>query len=183
MFVMALIATLPAVMAVLKLNGEEKKNRLDHLLGRSVSRTRLFSGYLMIAVINGVVMLSLAVAGLWAAGVSVTEEPFEFGKIFGAGLAYYPAVLVMIGLAVLLIGFMPKLSPLVWLYLFYSFVVLYFGNIFQFPDWVGKLSPFGYIPELPVDEMEWTPVIILTIVAIGLTVVGMLGYNKRDIQG
>ncbi|MFD1363583.1 ABC transporter permease [Lentibacillus salinarum] len=183
MFVMTLIATLPAVMAVLKLNGEEKKNRLDHLLGRAVSRTRLLSGYLMIAVSNGVVMLSLAVAGFWAAGASVTDEPFEFGTIYGAGLAYYPAVLVMIGLAVLFIGLMPKLSSLVWLYLFYSFVVLYFGNIFQFPDWVSKLSPFGYIPELPVDEMEWMPVVILTIVAIGLTIVGMLGYNRRDIQG
>ncbi|ALX49308.1 ABC transporter permease [Lentibacillus amyloliquefaciens] len=183
MFVMALIATLPAVMALLKLNGEEKQNRLDHLLGRAVSRTRLVSGYLTIAVINGVVMLFLAVAGLWVAGASVTEEPFEFGKIIGAGLAFYPALLVMIGLAVFLIGFAPKLSSLVWLYLFYSFIVLYFGNMFQFPAWVSKLSPFGYIPELPVDEMEWMPVIILTVIAIGLAIVGMFGYRKRDIQG
>ena len=183
MFVMALIATMPALMAVLKLNGEEKKNRLDHLLGRAVSRTRLLSGYLIIAIINGVVMLSLAVSGLWMAGARVTEEPFEFGKIIGSGLAYYPAVLVMVGLAVLLIGFLPKLSSLVWLYLFYSFVVLYFGNIFQFPDWVSKLSPFGYIPEVPVDEMKWIPVLILMVIAIGLMVAGMFGYHKRDIQG
>ncbi|QKY71041.1 ABC transporter permease [Lentibacillus sp. CBA3610] len=183
MIVMALIGTVPAVMAVLKLNGEEKKVRIDHVLGRSVSRTRLLLGYLIIAVINGFLMLSLAAGGLWLAGASVMDEPFEFGVIYGAGLAYYPAVLTMVGLAVLIIGFVPKISGLIWLYVLYSFFVLYFGNMFQFPDWVGNLSPFGYIPELPVDEMEWTPVIILTIVAIGLTVVGMFGYNRRDIQG
>ncbi|GGJ96207.1 ABC transporter membrane-spanning protein [Lentibacillus kapialis] len=183
MFVMALIATLPAVMAVLKLYGEEKRGRLDQLLGRAVSRKRMLTGYLIIAVMNGAVMLSLAVSGLWLAGASVTEEPFEFGKIFGAGLAYYPATLVMIGLGVFLIGFAPKLSSLVWLYLFYSFVVLYFGNLFQFSDWVSKLSPFGYIPELPVEEMKWLPILLLTIMAIGLMIAGVFGYRKRDIQG
>ncbi|SFE17815.1 ABC-2 type transport system permease protein [Lentibacillus persicus] len=183
MFVMALIATLPAVMAVMKLNGEEKKNRIEHLLGRAVSRTRLISAYITIAVVNGVMMLFLSVTGLWVAGASVTEEPFDFGKIIGAGLAYYPALLVMIGLAVFLIGFAPKLSSVVWLYLFYSFVVLYFGNMFQFPDWVSNLSPFGYIPEMPIEEMAWMPVIILTVIALVLAVAGMLGYRKRDIQG
>ncbi|SFB07188.1 ABC-2 type transport system permease protein [Lentibacillus halodurans] len=183
MVVMALIGTVPPVMAMLKLYGEEKKNRLDHLLGRTVSRVRLLAGYLVIAVINGFVMLSLAAVGLWMAAASVMEEPFEFGTIYGAGLAYYPALLVIIGLTVLLIGFVPKVSSLIWLYVLYSFFVLYFGGMFQFPDWVGKLSPFGYIPELPVDEMEWLPVVVLTVIVIGLTIAGILGYRRRDIQG
>ncbi|TFJ92677.1 ABC transporter permease [Lentibacillus salicampi] len=183
MVVVALIGTVSPVMAVLRLNGEEKKDRLDHLLGRAVSRTRLVAGYLVIAVINGFLMLSLAAGGLWLAAASVMEEPFAFGEIYGAGLAYYPAMLVMVGLVVLLIGFVPKVSSVVWLYVFYSFFVLYFGGVFQFPEWVGKLSPFGYIPELPVDEMEWAPVVILIVIAVGLTAVGMLGFNRRDIQG
>ncbi|GAB3046887.1 ABC transporter permease [Virgibacillus ainsalahensis] len=183
MIIMALLATVPPVMAINKLYGEEKKNRVEHLLGRAVSRIRLMGGYLLIAMVNGFIMLSLTAIGLWAAGDAVMEDGFEFGTIYGAALVYYPAILVMIGIAVLLIGFLPKLTSLIWLYVFYSFIVLYLGGLFQFPDWVGKLSPFGYIPQLPVEEMETMPVIVLTIIAAVLVIAGFIGYRKRDIEG
>jgi ABC-2 type transport system permease protein len=98
-------------------------------------------------------------------------------------LAYYPAMLVMIGVAVLLIGFLPKLTSLIWLYVVYSFVVLYLGGLFQLPDWTLKFSPFGYVPQLPVEDMDWTAIIILSIIAVFLIIVGFIGYNKRDIEG
>src|SRR5699024_2543412 len=41
MSTMAMIGTIPVLMAMLKLIGEEKKNRTEHLLSRAVSRTRL----------------------------------------------------------------------------------------------------------------------------------------------
>ncbi|MBY7142107.1 ABC transporter permease [Virgibacillus sp. NKC19-3] len=183
MIVMALLATVPPVMAMNKLHGEEKKDRIGHLLGRAVSRTRLMGSYIVISVVSGFVMLSLTVIGLWAAGSTVMEDGFDFGTIYGAALVYYPAMLVTIGLAVLLIGFLPKLTSVIWLYVFYSFIVLYLGGLFQFPDWVGQLSPFGYIPQLPVDDMEWAPVGILTVIAVVLMVIGLVGYRKRDVEG
>ncbi|QQK75425.1 ABC transporter permease [Salicibibacter cibarius] len=183
MVVMALLATVPPVMAMLKLYGEEKKNRIDHLLGRAVSCTRLMGSYLIISVVNGFVMLSLTAIGLWSAGATVMEEGLDFGTIYGAALVYYPAMLVMIGLAVLFIGVLPKLGSVIWLYVFYTFIVLYLGGLLDFPDWVGHLSPYGYIPELPVDEMEWVPISILVIIAVILMIAGFIGYHKRDIEG
>ncbi|MFD2922286.1 ABC transporter permease [Halobacillus naozhouensis] len=183
MVVMALLGTIPPLMAMNKLYGEEKKNRIEHLLGRAVSRTRLMFCYYIISAVNGFLMISLAAIGLWAAGTSVMEEGFDFGMIYGAAVAYYPAMLVMIGIVVLLIGFAPKLSIFIWLYVFYSFVVLYLGGIFQFPDWVGQISPYGYIPQLPVEEMDYLPVTILMFLALVLTILGFVGYNRRDIEG
>ncbi|QQK75335.1 ABC transporter permease [Salicibibacter cibarius] len=183
MVVMALLATVPPVMAMLKLYGEEKKNRVEHLLGRAVSRTKLMGSYLIIAIVNGFVMLSLTAIGLWAAGDVVMEEGLDFGTIYGATLVYYPAVLVIIGLAAFFIGVLPKLSSIIWLYVLYSFIVLYFGELFDLPDWVGQLSPYGYIPELPVDDMEWAPVSILAIVAVILMTAGFIGYRRRDMEG
>lgn len=181
--IMTLLGTVPPLMAMNKLYGEEKKNRVEHFLGRSVSRTRLMGDYLIISTVNGFVMLSLATIGLWVASTAVMDDPFRFGTIYGAAIVYYPAMLVMIGMATMLIGFVSKLTSLIWLYVFYSFIVIYLGGLFQFPEWVEKLSPYGYIPQLPVEEMEYVSVTILILIALALMAVGLIGYNKRDIDG
>lgn len=181
--VMAIVATVPPVMAMNKLRGEEKKGRLDQLLGRAVSRPQLMGGYLLISGVNGFIMLSLAATGLWLAGAAVMDEGLAFGMIFGAAMSYYPAILVMIGLAVFLIGFLPKLTVLIWAYIFYSFIVLYLGGLMQFPDWVGQLSPFGHIPQIPIEEASIVPLFLLCVVAAGLMFAGFIGFRNRDLEG
>lgn len=182
MMVMAILATVPAIMAMNKLYVEEKKGRIDHILSRAIPRTKLMGSFLLIALINGFVMQSLAALGLWAAGNTVVDGGLNYGTVFSAAIVYYPAILVMICLAALLIGWLPRSTSLIWLYLFYSFFVLYLGGLFQFSDWIGKLSPFGYIPQLPIEEMDWTRCILLLVVAAILSVLGLIGYSKRDIQ-
>lgn len=182
MIIMALLGTVPPVMAMNKLRGEEKKNRLEHLLGRAVSRTELMGGYLLIALVNGFVMLSLAAIGLWTAGTSVMDGGLDFGMIYGAAIAYYPAMLVMIGIAVFLIGFFPKLTSLIWIYILYSFIVIYIGGLMQFPDWVGQLSPFGHVAQPPLEEVTFMPLFLLSLVAVVLMVLGFIGFNKRDLE-
>lgn len=183
LIVLTLLATIPPVMAMNKMRGEEKKDRLEHLLGRAVSRTQLMGGYLTIAVVNGFVMISLTALGLWSAGTAVMEEGLDFGMIYGAAMAYYPAMLVMIGIAVFFIGCLPKLTHLIWIYIFYSFIVLYLGGLFQFDDWIGQLSPFGHISKVPIEDVSFMTLIILTVIAVGLMISGFVGYNKRDIEG
>lgn len=90
---------------------------------------------------------------------------------------------IMVGLAVLLIGFIPKLSSLTWAYLGYSFFVVYLGDMLQLPDWLAKLSPFGHIPQVPIEEVRLSTMVILIIIAILSIVAGFIGYNKRDIYG
>jgi ABC-2 type transport system permease protein len=182
LIIMAILATIPTVMTMNKLRGEEKKERIDHLLGRAVSRPQLLGGYLLLSIVNGFVMLSLGALGLWSAGAATMDEGFEFGMIYGAAMSYYPAILVMVGIAVFLIGFLPKLTTLVWLYIFYSFVVIYLGGLMQFPDWVGKLSPFGHVPKGPIEEITFMPLFLLSLVAVVLIIIGFIGFRKRDIE-
>ncbi|MRG85898.1 ABC transporter permease [Salinibacillus xinjiangensis] len=182
MIVIALIATIPPVIAMNKLRGEEKKERLEHILTRAVSRTKLMGSYFVLAVINAFVMISLSALGLWSAGTSVMEEGLEFGMIYSAAIVYFPAMVAMIGIAILLNGFLPRMTHLVWLYFIYSFFVLYLGNMFQFPDWVGQLSPFGHIPQLPIEDAAFMPLFVLSIIAVGIIILGFIGFNKRDLQ-
>ncbi len=183
MSVIAMICTIPALMFMLKLKGEEKRNHLDHLLARAVSRTNIIGSYFLISIFFGFVMLFLAIFGLWSAATASMDDPILFSTLFEAGMVYLPAMWMMIGVAVLLIGLFPRMTGFSWLYIGYSFFVVYFGGFLQFPDWMGKLSPFGHIPKLPVEEIDFFNLATLSVIAIILIVIGFIGYNKRDLAG
>ncbi|SES90098.1 ABC-2 type transport system permease protein [Salinibacillus kushneri] len=180
MIVISLIATIPPVMAMNKLRGEEKKERLEHLLSRAVSRTKLIGSYLIMAVVNGFVMISLSALGLWSAATTVMDTGLELGMVYSAALVFYPAMLVMIGIAAFLIGLLPMLTSLIWIYFIYSFFVLYLGNLMQIPDLVGKLSPFGHVPQVPIEDVTFMPLFLLSIIALGLMMISFVGFRKRD---
>lgn len=182
MSVMAMFCTIPTLMAMLKLIGEEKKNRTEHLLSRAVSRTRLMGSSLIVSFVVAYVMVSFTAIGLWSAAAATMENGIAFSILYSAAMVYLPAMWVMIGVAVLLIGFAPGLTGWIWFYLLYSFLVVYLGGLFQFPEWLSKLSQFGHIPKLPVEDMDFMKLSVLTFIAVVLAVVGFVGYNRRDIQ-
>lgn len=182
MMIISLLATIPPILAMNKLRGEEKKDRLDLIVSRAVSRTRLIGSYAVLAVLNGFVMISLSALGLWSAANASMEEGLAFGMVYKAALVYYPAMLVMIGIVAFLIGVLPRLTYFIWIYFLYSFFVLYIGNLIDFPDWVGKVSPFGHVPQVPIEDATLMPLFLLSSIAAGLMSIGFVGFRKRDIQ-
>lgn len=181
LLVMAMVSVIPVLLLLLRLVAEEHTMRVDHILAGAVSRERLVLSFLFLALITSLVMQFLAGIGFWLASVAVMEEPFSFGTILGGALAYLPAIWVMLGLAAVLLGWRPKRTGLVWLYMVYTFVVLYLGGLLQLPEWVERTTPFGYVPQLPVDAMEWGAALGLTVLAILAMFVGLLGYRRCDI--
>lgn len=183
MSIMAMICTIPVLMAVLKIIGEEKKRRTEHLLSRAVSRTRLLGSSLTISIVTSFVMLSFAAIGLWSASAFVMKDEISFGTLYSGAMVYLPAIWIMIGFAVLLIGIMPKATSIIWLYLIYSFIVVYLGGLLKFPEWMSNLSPYEHTPKLPVEEMNFLTLFTLLIIAVVLSIIGFIGYNRRDIEG
>ncbi len=98
-------------------------------------------------------------------------------------MVYLPATFVMIGLAVLFIGFMPQIATFIWLYLYYSFFVVYLGKLLKVPDYLTHLTPYGWVPRLPVEKMDSMPLIVSSVIALVLIIAGMISYRKRDITG
>jgi len=78
MAIMSLFCAIPAAIAVLKLRGEENKNRTEHFYGRAVSRTRLLAVYVLVAVLVSVLMQLLVALGLWSAMIAVMEDAMAF---------------------------------------------------------------------------------------------------------
>ncbi|MFC4736541.1 ABC transporter permease [Bacillus daqingensis] len=180
--IMAIMASVPAVMQLTKLRSEEKKQRIEPIVSLAVSRDKLLSSYVVPALLTSVVMLSATSAGLGAAAITVIEDGRPFLDYYGAGMMYLPAVLVMTGVAALLIGWLPAWTSIVWGYLAASFVVVYMGNLFQFPDWMDRLTPYGYVPAVPVEAAAFLPAAGLITVALLLTAGAYMGFRRRDLQ-
>ncbi|MFA9455440.1 ABC transporter permease [Halalkalibacter sp. AB-rgal2] len=183
MTVMSMIATVPALMIILKLRGEEKRNMTEGLFAYPISRINMIASYTILSVICSIVMLLLACVGLWLAQYFVMEEPLRLGILLPAIFVYMPAILVMVAISIFFIGVIPKMSSMIWCYLGYSFFVVYLGDLLQFPTWLNSLSPFGAVPNLPVEDMNWAVTFILCLIAIVLTTVGFTQYRSRDLEG
>lgn len=180
--VVALFGTIPVIQVILRLRKEEKKGRLEHILTRGVSRNRLHLSYIILALFTSVLMAFLGSFGLYISGAATTEGLLDMGTMITAGFAYLPAMWVMVGVAGVFIGYAPRWTSAVWLYLTYTFISIYFGGILNFPEWMSKLSPFGHIPQLPVDKFSWTSVIIISIIAIILNSLGVVMFSRRSTE-
>lgn len=181
--IMALIFSIPTVFAVLKLKGEEHKNRTEHFYSRAVSRNRVLGSYLLVAVIESVVLQLLVGLGLWIAGMMTMEGSLSLVAIIRSALLYLPAIWLVVGLAVILVGIYPKISNALWLYVAFCFIVIYLGGLLELPEWLMNLSVFQHIQQYPADNLQWSTLMIILMISLSCTIIGFISYNKRDILG
>ena len=98
-----------------------------------------------------------------------------------AAYAYLPALWAVTGISVLLAGAFPKLTALVWGVIGYSFVTMFLGTLLNLPEWTKRLTPYGYIPKLPIDEFAVLPPALLVVFAAVLAAAGVWRFKDRDI--
>lgn len=178
--VLAMAATIPALQVMLKLRGEEKRHRMEKVIASAHSRYSVFWVFILLSALSALVfqlLQSLAFGGsAFAAGYDLALL-----DIILASLGYIPAIFLMIGVASVLIGWLPKLTSLIWLYLFFAFVIFYFGGLFDIPNLVNSLSPYYHIPEQPTENWNWTVTIVIQGLAVLFMLAGSVGFSRRDI--
>ncbi len=182
MTVIAIVASIYVVITTLRPRAEENAGRAEPVLATGLSRTGWLGSHLAVALIGGPLMMLLAGLALAVTGAPTVDESGLFAKIMEASVAYVPALWVTAGVTVALVGWFPRFAGLAWLVVVYAGVVGYFGTILRFPQWMNDLSPFGYVPRLPVEDFSWTPLLVLTAIAAALTAVGLYGFRRRDIE-
>lgn len=183
--IMALCSVFPVLSMVMKVRSEEKEGYYVNVLSGSVSRQRYLAGYVLMALITGILVQCATALGLYASALLVLPDPsmLPLGYLLKANLVYVPALWVMLGAAVLLIGLRPKVTPIVWGYFGFSFFVMFMGRLPDFvPEWVTKLTPFGWIPNLPVEEINWSILAALMLIAVALMGIGFAAYRRRDVS-
>ncbi|MFH5882391.1 ABC transporter permease [Liberiplasma polymorphum] len=183
MMVVAITAGIGPIMFLNRLASEEKKNHTEHIYSKSISRMRMLTIFTGIAMISSVILLFLGSLGMISGIIASMDDPIETSLILQAGFAYLPALLFMIGLSVLILGFYPNRTGLIWVYFGYSFFSVYMGNVIGLPDIFKQLTPFGYVDQLPIEDFRVLPTIILLLLATIMTISGFLGYKRRDLIG
>ena len=180
--IMANIAAIPVINCVLKLRSEEKKNRLEPIYARSVSKAGQFLPYIVIAVCLSVLQQLALSFGLWIAGSMVMAEPFALSDIVTACIVKLPGIWLFAGICVFLTGVLPKLTSFVWIYFGLSFFVVYLGRLADLPSALVKITAFGALPDCPIDEFQAAPFALVTIIAVILSIVGIIAYTRREVR-
>ena len=178
---MSLICIVPVLNISMKIRAEEREGRTEQIYALPVRRAKYLTGYVIIAFAASILIQFFTAAGLYAATATLENPPFELGGLLQAFMVYLPAIWVMIGVAVLLVGLFPRATGVAWGFFGFVFLVSFLGGMPDLiPEPLQKISPIKHIPQLPLEEVTAAPLIILTVIAVVLTAAGFVFYKRRD---
>ena len=179
---MAYLVAAYAILAVRSLRNEETGGRAEPVLSTPVSRWGWLGSNL--AVTAGAVVLIKAVTGA-ATGLgaaAVTGDARHVWELTVAHLNQVPAVLLVLGVAALLFGALPRAVAAAWVLVGYSFVVGTFGPLLDLPQAAYNLSPFQHPAQMPLEPFAAAPFLMLTGLAAGAAAVGLVAFRRRGIN-
>jgi ABC-2 type transport system permease protein len=177
-----LLVVVFVILGVQTMRAEETRGRAEPILATATSRRSWLASHVAVLTLGAVGLLAavgLALGG--ATAISISDGAYVW-PIVAAHLAYTPAVLVFLGAAGLLFGLLPRAVGATWALLGFALIVGFFGPIMDLPGWVFDLSPFEHVARLPLEELAWTPLLVLTAVAAILTALGDAGFRRRDLD-
>ena len=183
MVMMGMTAILPIAL-VNKLGAEESRQHLSQLFSTKVSRLQFYGWTIFLAVVSGALGILASAGGLGASALSVMSDKttMTMSDFLQAGFNFFPVILFFTGLAGLVLGFVPALGKLLYVYLGYSFALSYFGGILDLPDWLSQTSALNWPSQMPIQDFDTTAFLVVLGVSFVLLVLGLLGYQKRDLK-
>ena len=178
----AVLAGIMVVLGVQAVRSEETKGRAEPVLATATSRWAWFGSYL--AVISlGLVGLLLVAGFATGTGAAVSAGDGSYlWDVTVAHLAHAPGVLVLLGIAALLFGVLPRAIGVTWAVLGYGLFTGLFGAITDHPQWLRNLLPMEHTGQPPLDTISWSATMILLVVAAGLMAAGLAGFRRRDLE-
>ena len=178
-----LAAAAYATSAVLRLRAEETDGQAEALLATATSRIRWGLSHVAVAVVGTAVLL--AVAGLAAGlgyGLRTGSAGSEVARLLGAAMVQLPASLAVAGIAVVLLGLLPRASVAgAWTVVGVMVLIALFGQVLRLSQWVLDVSPFTHVPKLPGASLTAAPLLWLGLAVLALVAAGLAALRRRDI--
>ena len=181
--VMSLVTVIFAMQSTVTLRSDEASGMIEPQLAGALSRWRWALQRLLIPAVWSAVLLLIGgylVGSVYGASI---HDASQGGRLALAALAYWPAVMVFVGFAVLLWGYVPRLAiPIAWGVMVAMWFLTMFGEVFGLPQWLLNALPLAATPYQPLESMSWTPLVVMALVAAGLTWAGIDRFTRRDVQ-
>jgi ABC-2 type transport system permease protein len=161
----------------------EADRRLILLAGQPLTRRRL-AGAETVATLGGAAVLT-TVAGVatWA-GTVVVGADLPLGAALAGVWNTLPVALLCLGAAVAALGWLPRWTGAIGVLPGAGGFLLHVtANSAGLPAWVDNLSPFAHLATVPQAGVNWPATAVMTGVAGLLVLVGLIGYDRRDLRG
>lgn len=177
-----LVAGIMAILGVQAVRSEETTGRAEPVLATAASRVAWVGGHLVVlaAGLVGLLLVAGFTTGVGAA-IAVGDGDYVW-RMIAAHLAYAPSLLVVLGVAALLFGFLPRALGATWVVLGHGLFVGLFAMLMDLPQWMRHVSPMAHTGQPPLDRVSWTASTILLVVAAGLVAAGLTGFHRRDLE-
>jgi ABC-2 type transport system permease protein len=178
---MGLIGAGFAIQSALRLRGEETEGHAEPLLATALARPRWAAGHLAVAIGGTVLALGAAGLGTGLADAINSNDAGQLPRLLWASLVAVPAVWVLIGVAALLFGVVPRAAAAAWGALGACFLLAFLGPLLSLPQWLLDVSPFEHVPLLPAEDFSAGPLLWLSAVAAVLVAAALAAFRRRDV--
>lgn len=182
LMIAALLAAAYGVNSALRARREEIAVQVESVIAAGNSRQSWLAGHVGMALLGSAAVLAAGAFGDGLAyGISISE-PSQSIRLIGVACVYLPAVWLIIAVAVLAIGWLPRFATILgWTMFGYCAVIVMFADSFRLPEWTRNASPFTHLPQAPLDPVTATGITALLAITGGLLVAGFAGLNRRDL--
>lgn len=183
-YIVSLAVALYGISTVLKSHKEEIESRGELILSKPVSRQQWIRSHLLIAFVTSAsLMLMMGLGSGLINGMTAENFADTFLQTFIMSVSKIPAVWMLVGITSLINGFIPKgvsaLSWTAWI-IFAGLELLWEGGLIGWT--MMRLSPFSFAHYIiPVNDLPWFSLMLLSLLSITLTLFGLYGFSKRDI--
>jgi ABC-2 type transport system permease protein len=179
---LVLIAAGFTVSSALRPHSEEHAGRVEQLLATGLTRTRWYLGHALVTIVGTLAVLLASGLGIGLGYALVTGDGSAVLRLTGATFAQLSGLVVLGALARLLNAVLPRWATLAWLGVVFCWVIVMFGQLLEFPQWVIDVSPFSHLAAVPAAPMSWTPFVVVLVAAASMSAGGLVAFRHRDVH-
>lgn len=177
----AIMIAVFAILSIQTLRGEEQGVRTEPVLATAVSRTGWLLSWVTVTGLGALWLFILAGLGNGLGAAVSTGDWDLLGPVMLGQIAHAPTVWALLGLAVALYGLAPRLIGLTWAVFVYGAALSMFGDMLELDDAVLATSVFRHIGQHPAEDIAWSAVGLLTLIAAVLVAASAARFRRRDL--
>jgi ABC-2 type transport system permease protein len=162
---------------------DEADRRLTAVFSRPLPRSHWALVQIAVIVV-AVIGLAMAAGVATAIGIALAGADLRLSEALAGALNGVPVAVLCLGAAQFAIGWVPQAvlalgaMPAVG-----GFLLTVLVDTFDWPNWLGWLSPFAHLASVPATAPNWAGAAGLIGVSVLLVGMGIAGFARRDLRG
>jgi polyether ionophore transport system permease protein len=178
-----LLVSVFAVSQIAAARHEEAEERLDPLLALPVSRRQWFAGRLGLAVAGACAVSLIGAVLTWLGAVSQGLS-LSLPVMLEAGVNCLPVAVLVLGLAALLYGTVPRASiAIAYGLLVVAYLWQLFGSLLGAPRWLVEATPFAHVAAVPAVAFRTGAAAVMVAIGVAAGVAAVAVFQRRDLVG